>query len=68
MATPLPPDAGPADENDDLIDLLMAVPASSPDGDGDALAGAMREPFGNSGAGVTPASGPPPREIAIELD
>jgi len=68
MATPLPADADAVDENDDLIDLLMAVPASSPDGDGDAPAGAMREVAGSTGAGVTPVPGPPVREIAIELD
>ena len=66
--TPLPPATEPADENDDLIDLLMAVPAASPADDGDGPAGAMRERAGSAGAGVTPAPGPPPREIAIELD
>ncbi|HET7077713.1 MAG TPA: hypothetical protein VFM49_09735 [Chloroflexia bacterium] len=68
METPLPPATEPADENDDLIDLLMAVPAASPADDGDGPAGAMRERAGSAGAGVTPAPGPPPREIAIELD
>jgi hypothetical protein len=68
METPLPPETEPEDENDDLIDLLMAVPASASTDAEDAPAGAMRERTGNAGAGVTPAPGPPPREIAIELD